>query len=198
MNDHLMDRINTLVGPGDILFHLGDLCFRDKTRPEISHMDCCREILDKIRCKNIRFIVGNHDPITKSGQPKQEFADMVSSCRTMDIFKFPIGETMSSKRVRVFLCHYAMLTYPSYGNMYHMFGHSHGGLDHPHLRALDVGVDCWNYEPITFHQVIERVKQREIAQTNSINNIRANITAQRESYDNLRQSSLEKFPINRK
>lgn len=164
MNDHMLDRINTLVGPGDILFHLGDLCFRDNTRPEVSHMKCCAEILSQIRCNNIHFVVGNHDPITKSGQPKQEFADMVYSCRTMDTFKFPIGENMNSKRVRAVLCHYALLSLP--GNPYHLFGHSHGNLGHPNPKALDVGVDCWNYEPITFNQILERIKQREEAHDN--------------------------------
>jgi len=35
-----------------------------------------------------------------------------------------------------------------------LYGHSHGSLpDDPHALAIDVGVDCHNFTPISFEQV---------------------------------------------
>lgn len=59
MNDYLFDAINDTVQEEDKLYFLGDLAFPRNSK--LSPENCCRAILDKINCKNIVFIMGNHD-----------------------------------------------------------------------------------------------------------------------------------------
>lgn len=53
MNTGLVDNINRLVGPDDILFHLGDWSFGGIKNIEIFR--------NRINCKNIHLVLGNHD-----------------------------------------------------------------------------------------------------------------------------------------
>ena len=55
MNDHIVDNINSIVGEDDILFHLGDWSF--------GGFDKISEFRNKLVCKNIHIITGNHDHI---------------------------------------------------------------------------------------------------------------------------------------
>lgn len=58
-NETILNNINTLVKPDDILFSLGDFCL---TTPE----DKFEQLISKINCKNIYLIWGNHpNPIKK-------------------------------------------------------------------------------------------------------------------------------------
>jgi calcineurin-like phosphoesterase family protein len=58
-NETVLNNINNLVKPDDILFSLGDFCL---TTPE----DKFEELINKINCKNIYLIWGNHpNPIKK-------------------------------------------------------------------------------------------------------------------------------------
>jgi calcineurin-like phosphoesterase family protein len=58
-NETILNNINALVQPDDILFSLGDFCL---TTPE----EKFEELINKINCKNIYLIWGNHpNPIKK-------------------------------------------------------------------------------------------------------------------------------------
>jgi calcineurin-like phosphoesterase family protein len=61
---------------------------------------------------------------------------------------------------RIYLSHYAMLRWPaSHRGSLHLFGHSHGKLLNPAPNSLDVGVDCWDYKPVTLKQILEKLCQ---------------------------------------
>ena len=53
MNDTIVNNINEVVGENDILFHLGDWSF--------GGFEKIAEFRDRINCKNIHLILGNHD-----------------------------------------------------------------------------------------------------------------------------------------
>ena len=53
MNNTLVNNINEVVGENDILIHLGDWSF--------GGFDSIAEFRDRINCKNIHLIYGNHD-----------------------------------------------------------------------------------------------------------------------------------------
>lgn len=57
---------------------------------------------------------------------------------------------------KIVLLHYGMRTWPSlHHGSWHLYGHSHGNL--PGVgRSLDVGVDCWNYAPVSIDEISER------------------------------------------
>lgn len=63
---------------------------------------------------------------------------------------------------KITLCHYAMRVWNcSHHGAWHLYGHSHGSLpDDPNSLSFDVGVDCWDFKPISFEQVKERMKQK--------------------------------------
>ena len=52
MNDKIVDNINNLVAPDDVLFHMGDVAFGK---------DAVIEFRKRINCKNIYLVLGNHD-----------------------------------------------------------------------------------------------------------------------------------------
>ena len=59
MNSTIVNNINQKVGPNDTLIHLGDFAF--------GGFDKIGEFLDRLVCKNIHLVLGNHDQhITKN------------------------------------------------------------------------------------------------------------------------------------
>jgi calcineurin-like phosphoesterase family protein len=61
----------------------------------------------------------------------------------------------------VTLCHYAMRSWAdSCHGSYHCFGHSHGRMpEFDNMFAFDVGVDVWDYAPIPWIVVEEKMKR---------------------------------------
>lgn len=37
-----------------------------------------------------------------------------------------------------------------------LHGHSHGMLSNAPIDLFDIGVDCWNYEPVTLEEVLSK------------------------------------------
>lgn len=61
-------------------------------------------------------------------------------------------------RAALWASHYAHVTWPhAWHSDLHAFGHSHGGI--PATRkSLDVGVDCWNWLPVTLGEIMARME----------------------------------------
>jgi len=61
------------------------------------------------------------------------------------------------------LCHYAMLSWASSCHgAYHTYGHSHGRMPEWDNRLMfDVGVDVWDYAPIPWEVVIEKMSRKK-------------------------------------
>jgi calcineurin-like phosphoesterase family protein len=60
---------------------------------------------------------------------------------------------------RIFLCHYGLRAWHgAHRGALHFYGHSHGSLP-GNAQCLDVGVDVWNFRPVTLpaiREVLER------------------------------------------
>ena len=84
---------------------------------------------DRIACKTIHFIDGNHDGTTRKVQ--HLFASWSS-----------LSEVRVGKQ-GIVLCHYAMKVWPHQSRgTWQLYGHSHGNLpDDPLSLSMDVGVD---------------------------------------------------------
>jgi calcineurin-like phosphoesterase family protein len=55
------------------------------------------------------------------------------------------------------LCHYAMRSWAlSHYGSWHLFGHHHGMLE-PYGLSFDVGVDCWDFFPVSLERVREKM-----------------------------------------
>lgn len=140
MNSAIVDNINSVTSPNDILYILGDVSF--------GTVQETNAILNSIHCKKI-LIIGNHD---RSYISKKEFTDCFESIHeyleikydNMDIimFHYPISEYNKQHRGAI-----------------HLFGHLH---DKPHKlsgRVKNIGMDVNNCFPFNLKDVVEELKK---------------------------------------
>ena len=134
MDEAIMERWNSRVNKNDIVINLGDVAFDNF------------DILDKLN--GTKFLVlGNHDIKNKKKLAKwfKVYDELIVVDNTYDLV----------------LCHYPMKEWPQkYHDYIHLHGHSHGKLYYDTM-AVDVGVDCWNYTPITLDEIKERISERK-------------------------------------
>jgi len=152
MDATLLRNINDRVKPGDTLYHLGDFAFRTG-RP-----DAYRE---KIKCRRLILIMGNHDPHTAAGYPKADFAALFSEVHLLLRVKLPVA----GKPQLIVLCHYAMRIWDrAHYGAWHLFGHSHGTLpDDPNARSWDVGVDTNDFKPLSLDDIAAIMARKRFA-----------------------------------
>lgn len=153
MDNYLIDRINEIVQPNDTLWHLGDFAF---ARQHVYYKQC-RYYRDRINCRNVNIVWGNHD------QPR----------KIRDLFgeAYDLHE-MREGNQRIILCHYAMAVWnKSHRGNWQLYGHSHSGAEPwldanmPGRRSFDVGVDNANkligdYRPFSFDEVAEIMSKK--------------------------------------
>jgi calcineurin-like phosphoesterase family protein len=123
MDDAIIDGVNNNVGQDDILFHLGDVAWGAKY---------VKQYVDRLICKNIYLILGNHD------------TDIIKSEELQSLFKGVYRLLNIDLNGRHFvLCHYAMRVWnKSHHFSTHLYAHSHGKLlDLPNSLSMDVGID---------------------------------------------------------
>jgi len=126
MNSAIVNNINNCVMPDDTLICLGDWSF--------GGFESIREFWDRIMCKNIHLILGNHDHhIKKNRNDCQELFKSVSHYNTLEIGQFKFR-----------LMHYPISSWDGLGKgVMHLHGHCHLPT---HLRfgkgqRMDVGMD---------------------------------------------------------
>jgi calcineurin-like phosphoesterase family protein len=134
MDETLIRRHNEVVSDGDVVYHLGDFAY-------VTMKSEADEIIDKLNGRHI-FIKGSHDRWLGNEHP-----------RLMEVY---IGNNYPKSEVIV-LCHYAMRMWSRshYGSI-QLYGHSHGRLA-PQGRQLDVGVDCWNFYPVSLDTIRKKL-----------------------------------------
>ncbi len=132
-DNFLLNEINKVVRPSDILYHLGDFGFAVKQGQAI------KDIRAKIACETIYLAKGNHDHIFEHKKYGPEVTALFKQVK--DIYYKKIDNQF------VVMCHYAMRTWPwQHHGSWMLFGHSHSNLaDDPNSLSLDVGVDTCLY-----------------------------------------------------
>jgi|TARA_R110000744_G_scaffold316918_3_gene423561 calcineurin-like phosphoesterase family protein len=128
MNDTIVNNINNVVGENDVLYHLGDWSF--------GSAKTVGDFRDRINCKEIHLILGNHDrEFTKNIEVHSHFSS-VSYYREL---------WLEDIQTKVILSHYPMKSWNGsmYGN-WMLYGHTHGNLEnyiHPRIlkKLLDEG-----------------------------------------------------------
>ena len=152
MNETLINNWNRVVGPDDTIFHLGDFAFGG------SYL--WNNMLDRLN-GHIHLVIGNHDRKNLRQGYVQKFDSI-----------YPQLQINIDGR-SVYLNHYPFLCYGgSYRGdkdaVWQLFGHVHSGpfstgKDDERLKMLfpyqyDVGVDNNNFTPISWEDVIIRIK----------------------------------------
>lgn len=131
MNEGLIERWNSEVGPSDIVYHLGDFTLTTRV-----------ELIDPILARlngRIRLVKGNHDKWLRKLDVLQH-KDKFEWVKQYHKENF----TVDGNTYEVVMMHYPFLTWDgSARGSIHVHGHAHGGNDHLNngIRRLDVGVD---------------------------------------------------------
>jgi calcineurin-like phosphoesterase family protein len=132
MNDALVEGINSVVQPDDVLYHLGDFNF--------GGIKNLREFRKRIFCENIHLILGNHD--FNHGQiDYRPFIGTDSFYDQCFLSIQPYKEIVIQGQ-EIILSHYAFRVWnrQSKGS-WNLYGHSHGMLPSLANKSMDVGVD---------------------------------------------------------
>lgn len=142
MNEMLIQNWNSVVKPGDLVYHLGDFAL------------CDAEHSTKIvkRLNGQKYLVfGNHDKALR--KDKSFLGHWIWAKDMADI-------TVGSQRI--VLLHYAMLVWnQSHRGAWQLHGHSHGSLEEsPNRLQADVGVDCWNQFPVSFDELAKKMAKK--------------------------------------
>lgn len=139
MDEQMTARWNAKVKPGDVVYHIGDFSLAK----DASLIQNYAKALNG----QIHLILGNHDQ--KRVQFLKGFADVK-----------PYKEVKIGDQ-KIIMCHYAFKTWNgSHRGSWDLHGHSHGSLPKDmNAKQIDVGVDCWNFTPISFEEVAEEMKK---------------------------------------
>lgn len=148
MTEQLIARWNSVVSGGDIVYVLGDFALTNN-----SSGDKVDEILQQL--KGTKFLVyGNHD---RKSVLNSKFWAKVTPYHEI---KIDFGEEHKQK---VVLCHYAMRVWnQNHRGAWMLHGHSHGNLSDIGGKIVDVGVDVWDYTPVSATRLHEFMHNREI------------------------------------
>lgn len=130
MDAALIERWNAVVGPDDIVWHLGDVARRPADVPAL---------LDRLHGTK-HLLRGNNDPDATLAAP--------GWASTGDY-----AEIMVDDRALV-LCHYPFRSWNGqHKGALNLHGHSHGRLK-PMPRQFDVGVDVHIFAPVTLERLL--------------------------------------------
>lgn len=140
MDEAMIKNWNSVVQPQDTIYHLGDFGF--------VHADKIAKVLKRLNGKKI-FIMGNHDKQMRDPSIRGFFEEMTN-----------YKEIYIRNKQKVVLCHYPFASWNgSFHGSYHLHGHTHNNYHSP-MRVLDVGVDCWNYTPVSYDEIEREMEKR--------------------------------------
>lgn len=127
MDEEIIRRFNSVVGKNDVIYNLGDFCFKN---PKFYN--------NRFNGTMIR-LKGDHDH-----DIKEPLMLLLKVPGLVDNFGEPLPIT---------LCHYPMRSWrKAHWGAWHLHGHMHD-LFKPYGLSFDVGVDSWDYYPLSFEQV---------------------------------------------
>lgn len=155
----IIESINGLVKPEDILYHLGDWSFGGHEN--------IRKSRAAIKCKTIHLVLGNHDHhIAPLDSPYRSLFASVNQ-----VSKLAFRKDHKFTKQKIFMSHYAHMVWEnsSHGAI-HLFGHSHGTLKNPIGKSMDVGVDTHDYYPYHLDEILEIMEGKPIEQIDHHNN----------------------------
>lgn len=142
MNATMVERWNDTVRPHDIIYHIGDVIF-NKDREAVI------KFLRKLHGQK-HVVWGNHDRSLRKEIIQAGWHD----CGELHSLNIP-PDANNGEGQHIILCHYAMRVWDkSHYGSWQLYGHSHGSLpDDPNTRSCDVGVDNWNFTPVSMEQL---------------------------------------------
>jgi calcineurin-like phosphoesterase family protein len=138
MNDEMVSRWNKVVSDEDDVFHLGDFSFYEGQR-----------FFPLLKGKK-HLILGNHDNrkvIDLPWESRSHYKELV--------------RVHEGKPYKIILFHYPIEEWNGHfhGNSLHFHGHVHARpLKSNTSFRVDVGVDCFDFKPVTLSEILESKK----------------------------------------
>lgn len=137
MNELMIQRWNAMVGRGDVVYHLGDFALGKPSE--------ARVIADRLH-GNIMLVRGNHERVAEHRLVRDRFVWI------KDYHKLKVADQ------KIYMCHYAFRTWNCmYHGSWNLHGHSHGSLPETENRQCDMGVDCWDFTPVSYEQLMAKM-----------------------------------------
>lgn len=134
MDETIIANWNARVGQKDIVWHLGDFT--------LAGAEVAETYLSRLNGK-INLVWGNHDRNSVRKLPRWASSQYATE--------------ISLDGHPIILCHYAMRVWNrSHHGTLMLYGHSHAGLPGSN-QSLDVGVDAWNFQPVTLPEILDRL-----------------------------------------
>jgi calcineurin-like phosphoesterase family protein len=139
MDEAMIAHWNERVAAGDLIYHLGDFALKDHNL-----------YLPRLAGQK-RLIRGNHDHSRR--------IKAAVGWQTVDTML-----TVEVEGIPIVLCHYGLRVWnKSHHGALHFYGHSHGSLAGD-SQSIDVGVDCWDFRPVSVAEIKARLATQPIRQ----------------------------------
>ena len=141
MDSILIENMWKVVGPEDVLWIIGDFAFGPAAKDE----DYLLRTFEQLPGKEKHLVIGNHD-----------------GPHTRELPWYSVGllavEPDGSFKQNNTLCHYPMITWNhARRGALQLFGHVHGNW-RGSRNSVNVGVDVWDFTPISFADVERRAR----------------------------------------
>lgn len=141
MREALIERHNSVVKNfTDRVYHVGDMFWRT------FGLEQAKEVMARLNGQHF-YILGNHEElITESTKLRNQFKQISEREHIR-----PVG----GPRFGIVLDHYAGRVWNhSHMGSWQLYGHTHNELaEQPWLLSCDVGVDSWNYYPVSLDEL---------------------------------------------
>lgn len=147
MNQRLVDGINSMVGQDDTLIMLGDVSF--------GGFENIGLFLDRLICKNIHLILGNHDHHIENNR-----GDIQSKFLSVNHYS-----EVNINGVDFVFCHYPLQSWHGLNKgVIHLHGHVHlpDSRKFGNGKKMDVGVDGNGMDPYSIDDIIKIMSKRPI------------------------------------
>jgi len=146
MDEAYIKNHNSLVGKDDIVWHLGDVA-------NACSIEYAINFVKRLNGRK-RLILGNHDDLAFEMHNRvpglwnsiETYREIRVNGQLIVMFHYPIS-----------VWHHA------YKGSWQLFGHVHG-TNPNHGKSLDVGVDKWNFAPITFNDIKKVMDNKNISE----------------------------------
>jgi calcineurin-like phosphoesterase family protein len=141
MNEALIENWNKVVADNHTIYHLGDFSFhRD--------FEVNRKLVKSLKGRKI-LIKGNHDKFKDSEYLRMGFLEVHNYLE------------IKHNKKKYILIHYPLLTWNgAHRGSIHCHGHSHCTVNYLNkgTTRIDVGVDNFNYTPVSIEEIEELMK----------------------------------------
>ncbi len=154
MNNLLIQKWRERVKPEDEVWHLGDFAFCGQQN--------AIKVLKQLPGRK-HWIRGNHDhKLTK--QLSQFFESIQDYKLLMHGIIYEDDEGIQNLyKQPIVLFHFPIMSWDGMAHgSWHLHGHCHGSLPDNGSLRLDMGVDCWDYAPVSLEQVQNTMALRTV------------------------------------